>query len=154
MSKQVVDDKGMVRVFVYGTLKLNHANAVVMNNAGAQFIGHDCIEGNFDLYDLGGFPAIVDGTNKQMIKGHLFCLDPEGLKALDHLEGHPNFYARRKIWTVGQEKRAWVYVLQEKKWLRDERLIDDGIWHPSDLELAFWKEQRRKPTLKCFQEAG
>ena len=58
MSKQLVDDKGKVRVFVYGTLKLNHANAVVMNNTGAQFIGHDCIEGNFDLYDLGGFPAL------------------------------------------------------------------------------------------------
>jgi gamma-glutamylcyclotransferase (GGCT)/AIG2-like uncharacterized protein YtfP len=150
MQPAKVNDKGKVRVFVYGTLKLNHANALVMSKAKAQFIGHDCIRGLYDFYDLGGFPAVVDGKEDNLIKGHLFCMDEEGLAALDHLEGHPNFYRRRKVWTVGHEKRAWVYVLQNDTYLRDENLITDGLWRPSDLELAFWKGQKEKPTLACF----
>lgn len=153
--KSIVNDKGKVRVFVYGTLKLNHANALVMSKANAKFIGHDCIQGQYEFYDLGGFPAVVDDSEKdRMIKGHLFCMDEEGLAALDHLEGHPNFYNRRKVWTAGRNKRAWVYILQNKEWLRNENPISDSVWKPTDLELAFWENQQKKPTLDCFTKGN
>lgn len=141
MKNRPVDDKGKVRLFVYGTLKNGHHNSVLLDEAKAQLIGHDSIHGRFNLFDLGGFPAITDGNKLSHIRGELYSLpDDEALAAIDHLEGHPNFYRRRKVWTHHLHKRAWVYVLASDTWAkRSDNITDEGVWKPSDLESLYWK---------------
>lgn len=135
-------DKGMIRVFVYGTLKGGHSNHVLMHNSGAIFLGRDSITGLFKMYDMGTFPAVItriDGPTA-IIRGEVWAMEPEGLATLDLLEGHPHFYARRKLWTDRMNKRVWVYFLVSK--FGDEATDDDEIttciWNPNEAEQAYW----------------
>ena len=106
------DDKGKIRVFVYGTLKIKHGNHTLLEKARADFVGHDTITGAFQMYDLNGFPALHGAEENHQIKGQIFALpNEEGLAALDYLEGHPNFFRRVKLWSDRLKKRVWVYML-------------------------------------------
>lgn len=140
-----INDKGSVRVFVYGTLKRGLGNYITMQKAGGQFMGFDHIEGNFKLAEIGGLPAVVpDLTKTNKVYGQLFCMDEEGLAVLDLLEGHPNFYTRSKIRTESRDKRAWVYFMQNRDWINGHSKvtdIDNNIYMPSDNELAYWKRK-------------
>ena len=64
-------------------------------------MGYDYIKGPFAMYSLTHYPAItqVQSSQQRVIKGQLFMTDEAGLAALDRLEGHPNYYTRRKEWT-------------------------------------------------------
>jgi gamma-glutamylcyclotransferase (GGCT)/AIG2-like uncharacterized protein YtfP len=42
------------------------------------------------MHDLGAFPAIVPG-GATPIAGEVYELDADTLRALDHLEGYPQF---------------------------------------------------------------
>lgn len=146
-----VDDRGMIRVLVYGTLKEGHANHRLIKAAGGQFLGYDSLSGPFRMVDMTGFPGVVmeEADDDEEIKtstiyGELWGIEPEGLAAIDLLEGHPNFYRRFKWWTNG-EKRAWVYMLAPKwldnmkVYLTNDRTIHEGIWKPSDTETEYWE---------------
>jgi len=49
----------------------------------------------------------------KMVEGVLWSIDQSGLRALDALEGYPNYYNRIRVTiTCGPEKySAWVYVM-------------------------------------------
>lgn len=135
--------KGKVRVFVYGTLKLNHSNNVILNNRDTTFMGHDFIEGHYRMIELGNFPAIIYDPKAPVTRifGQVFATNDDGLAACDLLEGHPRFYERTKIRTKGRDLRAWVYCLKEPERFGDHDEITTGIWNPLDLELAFWESE-------------
>jgi gamma-glutamylaminecyclotransferase len=135
------DDKGMIRVLVYGTLKKGHSNHILLEEAGAQFIGYDSVTGDFTMYDMGAIPAVVDSEAGQpnKIRGELWAIDPEGLASLDLLEGHPNFYQRRKLWTDVHGRRAWMYFMMIPDYLpKDPETKGLGLWHASHEENKFW----------------
>jgi gamma-glutamylcyclotransferase (GGCT)/AIG2-like uncharacterized protein YtfP len=148
-----VDDKGMIRILVYGTLKRGHANHRLIEMAKGVFLGYDKISGPFRMVNMTGFPGIIiedcdnDGVlNTSTVRGELWGVDPEGLAAIDMLEGHPSFYKRVKWWT-DSEKRAWVYTLSPH-WLSNmrvyttaDRTIKEGIWRPGEAERKYWEEQ-------------
>lgn len=150
---QKVDDKGLIRILVYGTLKDGHGNHRLIKNSGGRFIRYDSITGPFQMCNMTGFPGVYrnqegDLGNLQTIKGELWALEPEGLATLDLLEGHPNFYRREKYWTNGNNgdaKKAWVYILNPnwlkgmKSYLTPDRIIPEGIWKPSAEETKFWE---------------
>lgn len=140
-DKVTPDDKGKIRVLVYGTLKDGHSNHILMEEADATFIGYDSVTGPFRMFDLGAIPAVVDAPDfENVVRGELYSIDSEGLAALDMLEGHPNFYARRKLVTDVHNRRAWMYMLTSTNWLHEGSDIEaDGLWHPSDHEKKFWK---------------
>ena len=71
-------------VFVYGTLLKGHAN-YEHYLAPANPIMRCEAEG-FDLYELGAYPAAVEGTGT--IKGELYKVTLEQLEKLDRLEGN------------------------------------------------------------------
>lgn len=142
MADKVKDpaDKGMIRVLVYGTLKKGHSNHVLLEQSDAQFIGYDSVTGPYQLWDLGAIPAVMDEPNNDAhIRGELWALGPEGLASLDMLEGHPDFYQRRKLVTDVHERRAWMYFLNSDGWLgaRAEKR-GGGMWHASKDEVKFW----------------
>jgi len=148
--------KGKIRVFVYGTLKEGRGNHSLLKSANAQFVGYDAVTGPIQMIDMVGFPglyrpAAAGGENVQeatpfRARGEVWAIDPEGLAALDYLEGHPTFYRREKWWTEGGV-RAWVYLLSpqttlraiSRGWLEDKKEIPEGIWNPSDEELEHWE---------------
>jgi len=141
-----LEDKGKIRVFVYGTLKQDHGNHVLIQAAEGLFMGYDRVEGAYKMCDMGGFPGVYhpgDATTRNTIYGELWALEPEGLATLDMLEGHPNFYKREKLWTAN-EKRAWMYMLSPRyisqvSALRQPKLeIKGGLWGATKKELAYW----------------
>ena len=148
-TKEEFDDKGMIRVFVYGTLKKDHGNHVLIQASGGEFLGYDSITGAYKMCDMGGFPGVYhpgDGAMQKRIYGELWALQPEGLATLDMLEGHPNFYRREKLWTNDVEKKAWMYFLspryisQRPELRKPVRNIDSGIWGASNAEKEHWGE--------------
>lgn len=147
MAEQVsaaTDDKGKIRVLVYGTLKQGHSNHALLERANAEFLGYDSVTGHYSLYDLGAIPAVMDNTVEQprTIRGELYAIEPEGLAALDLLEGHPNFYQRRKLWTNIHKKRAWMYFLTAPDFIGpDTEAKPLGLWHGSPEENKFWLKQ-------------
>lgn len=149
MADKVKDpaDKGMIRVLVYGTLKVGHSNHILLEKAEAQFIGYDSVTGPYQLYDLGAIPAVMDAPSQgnRKIRGELYAIQPEGLAALDLLEGHPHLYQRRKIWTDVHKRRAWVYMLVAPNFLHDgAEAKSAGLWHGSPEENKFWLAHNKK----------
>jgi len=110
-------------------------------------MNHDRIFGGFDikvtpawtygeLYDLGYFPALTEGTNK--VYGELIEFDNlEILQRIDSLEGYRgensnfNFYDRKEIqvFTDDNEFTAWAYFLNKSKIIDSGgELITSGVW--------------------------
>lgn len=80
------------------------------------------------------------------MRGEVWAIEPEGLMALDLLEGHPSFYRREKWWT-DKDVRAWMYMMSpgavvrglEKGWFDSERNIPEGMWRPTKDEQEAWE---------------
>ena len=113
------------QVFVYGTLKHGFWNNRLLENA--EYVGNALIEG-LDLFSLGGFPGVVDGTGR--VVGEVYMVDDLELKHLDRLEGNGSFYTREQRNTLlyqtpdGTDKNnyigeSWVYVLPNRHQERD-----------------------------------
>lgn len=140
------DDNGMVRVFVYGSLKRNMGNNALLQRVGAKCLGYDTITGPFGMMSFGGFPGVVH-TNDAVpttIFGEVWATHEEGLAALDMLEGHPNWYERRKFRTDILDRRAWMYTLPLGEGYLDPGKydrVDHNIWRPDDAEVSFFNAQ-------------
>jgi len=134
-------DNGKIRVLVYGTLKRDHSNHDLMEAAGAEFLGYDSVTGPYTVYDLGGLPAAVDSKleKPRRVRGEMYTITPEGLASLDMMEGHPNLYRRRKLFTDVMQKRVWVYFLHATQHLHEDvNEAVSGLWRPSKEESRYW----------------
>ncbi len=107
-------------VFVYGTLRQGESNHHFL--AGAQLLGMHETQPEYALYDLGAYPAVIQGHNT--ILGEIYLIDDDTLQALDKLEDVPIEYRRELIDTpFGQ---AWIYLYQDITQL--DTLISTGDW--------------------------
>lgn len=120
----------MNRVFVYGSLMSGMGNHGMM--AEAKLIGAcHALPGQYQLRDLGPFPAVefhYDGTS---IQGELYEISDELLACLDRFEGCPDHYRRGIVMTsVGF---AWIYLLSGEP---HGTVIESGDWrsHLSEKE--------------------
>lgn len=144
----------MVNLFVYGTLRCNEPNSYLLfyEDSGCELISTDCTLRGYEMYSLGGYPAITESENPDAaVKGDLVRV-PEGLlkEAIDRLEGYSenrrdedNYYLR-KIGKVtdenGQVHDAWFYCMEvEKLQFHSARIIPDGDW------CRFRKEGNDRP---------
>jgi gamma-glutamylaminecyclotransferase len=77
----------MTPVFVYGTLKRGLSNSGWLR--GQVYAGEARTEARYRLYDLGGYPGMVEeGTGDGVsIEGEVWDVDEAGLLGLDVLEG-------------------------------------------------------------------
>jgi len=120
MSKRV---NGRTRVFVYGTLLRGEPNHRLLARAG--LVGEARTRPEFDLVDLGHFPAIIEGGSTA-VAGEVYEVDRLALAALDRLEGHPSFYRRERIRLDGGQVVEAYLLPAEQAW--SEKLIDTGDW--------------------------
>jgi len=110
-------------VAVYGTLRRGEGNwAWALKNTSA-FIGDYRIPG-FVLFSNGCYPYAVEGSGEITVE--IFEIDAETLNRLDHLEGYPHHYNRKKI-TVG-EKEAWIYFTEREEIKCSCTKIPSGDW--------------------------
>lgn len=141
--EEIRPDRGDIRIFVYGTLKTQHGNNVLLQNCNARCLGYDTIKGPFYMVSMGGFPAIVPTDNpaeENTIYGEVWYGDDDMLTSCDLLEGHPVWYRRQKVRTTFLERNVWVYVmptLYEKIALD---VIPGGMWRPTPKETAHWSK--------------
>ena len=119
-------------VFVYGTLKQGHCNHRIMqmdDAAPSELVMRDAtIKG--DLYDLGPFPAAVESKSGK-INGEVWDVSNQTVRHLDRLEGHPDFYKRKKVLILGTNWHAWAYFMPEAP--------KDAV----PLPVGNWSDQRR-----------
>ncbi len=116
----------MNTVFVYGSLKKNFHNHVLLK--GSKFLGTAKSEASrFKMLDLGSFPGLVFGN--EQVKGELYKVDDDTMAALDRLEGHPSFYKRLVFNFVDEQDvvvPAWVYILQDD--YSSSTTVEDCNW--------------------------
>jgi gamma-glutamylcyclotransferase (GGCT)/AIG2-like uncharacterized protein YtfP len=91
-------------IFVYGTLRHGGSHHRLM--AEALLLG-DWISGpQYDLLDMGAYPALVPGSGT--VIGEVYRIERGMLPALDVYEGCPGDYRRERIPTSYGE--AWIYL--------------------------------------------
>jgi len=111
---------GAYLVFVYGTLKAGEPNYSVMTDETTgrwEFVGAGTMVNKYPLvigsrYNI-PFLLAQEGVGYN-VRGEVYCVDDDKLKALDILEAYPEFYTRRVeeiAMASGEVLRAWTYLL-------------------------------------------
>lgn len=117
-----------IRAFVYGSLKEGFGNHCVLD--GARKLGEAVVAGDYKMLDLGYYPGVVrTGLDDTEIHGEVYLVSPDGLDALDCLEGHPSYYCREKIET--EHGKAWIYLLPDSYNDSSAVEVETGIWTES-----------------------
>ncbi|MFT7484316.1 MAG: gamma-glutamylaminecyclotransferase [Candidatus Paceibacteria bacterium] len=81
-------------IFVYGTSMSGEPNHGLMT--GARFVSEACTLAEFDLVDLGGFPAMVHGGETK-VNGELYSITRVGVQFMDEVEDHPEYFRRTAV---------------------------------------------------------
>jgi len=105
-------------VFVYGSLKQGEYHHYLLKQ-NPHFLGK--LEGYVLLTSSANYPAITEGNG--YVEGEINLVDDDTLRALDHLEGHPTFYIRKKVMvaieTTPHKIESWTYVIvNPNQWVK------------------------------------
>jgi len=137
-----------IPVFVYGSLKTDLGNHVLLERSKAIFVGYDTITGPFTMISFRGFPGVIREPNTQApiqpVMGELWMVDAGCLVSLDMLESHPNFYERFKYRTDVNDVDAWMYTLPASTVYMNRSVypeVHPAIWRMNSTEHAFFNEQ-------------
>ncbi len=124
-------------VFVYVSLKKGFHNQNFLQTA--TFVGEEKLL-DYKMYSLGNFPGIIYApqTGKN-IQGELYLCNTTIIRALDRLEGHPNFYERAFL-TLASGRKAWVYIYK-LDW-ESLPLVESGVWVEPNYSRKFGNEQK------------
>ena len=109
-------------VAVYGTLRKGKGNWEHFLK-DSKHVGVYTVHG-FELYCNGFYPYAVPGDGEITID--LFEIDVETLRHLDHLEGYPAHYNRKKI-NVGNVE-AWIYFTADPEVKNRCAKVPSGNW--------------------------
>jgi gamma-glutamylcyclotransferase (GGCT)/AIG2-like uncharacterized protein YtfP len=98
-------------VAVYGTLKRGHANHY-RHLTESKFIGKGVTKDKYPLI-VRGLPYMIEEKGKgHQVEVEVYKVDDDTFRDLDALEGHPNWYQRKRVpisMSKGKEVMAWVY---------------------------------------------
>ncbi|MDI3329085.1 MAG: gamma-glutamylcyclotransferase [Alicyclobacillaceae bacterium] len=120
----------MISVFVYGTLLTGEPN----HRVAAPYllsVRPGRVRGR--LYDVGPYPALVLDEAGREIEGEWFEVTPEGLKAMDWLEGYrgpgqKNFYERAWVRDTREDREGWIYVWLDSRGCPEIRVRSWRAW--------------------------
>lgn len=124
------------RIAFYGTLLREHgAQDLLGIREACTFVETCTLAGR--LYDLGGYPAFVDGDDA--VYGEVFEVDEDTLAIVDAFEGFDpgepdgGEYVRERVTPVERIDPVWVYRYRGS--LDDARLIASGDYRGGN---SFW----------------
>lgn len=119
-------------IIVYGTLLSGESNFQWYLKGKGQFLDKFETEPKFKMLTTGGFPIVTDGDTS--IKGEIFSVDDDTLRAIYRLEGYSGVRGHQNNWydTVLIETpygEAEMFY-QSSEELDDSRLqtIESGDW--------------------------
>jgi len=98
------------KVFVYGTLKKDNSTRGLNLWSDATYVGDAVTHDQFNLWDMGSFPAVTLKGNAS-ISGEVWEVSDEVFESLDRIEGYPEFYERTEIETA--YGKAWMYYIPD-----------------------------------------
>ncbi len=122
MGYEIADGSEAV-VFVYGTLLRGESNHFRLS--AARYLGEARTAPSFDLVDMGGFPALIEG-GASSVSGEVYAISRDTLSLLDELEDHPSFYCRQPV-VLSDESVVMAYVLPRRRAGRLPRIVS-GSW--------------------------
>jgi gamma-glutamylcyclotransferase (GGCT)/AIG2-like uncharacterized protein YtfP len=125
----------VTKFFVYGTLKRNYGNNIVLGSA--KFVGAGTtVSQDFRMLN-GGFPMVFTGGNFG-IKGEVFeVTDEQTERNLDRLEGVPHLYTRSEVEVrIGDDTEVCTMYVTNPKYA--ERAAHGWV-EPDDNNLLEWK---------------
>lgn len=111
------------RLFVYGTLMQGEVNHSYLRNA--QYMGRILTKPDYELIDLGYFPALLKKGNDS-VHGELYEVDEDTLHRIDRLEGNPHFYYRDTVF-LDDDTTALTYF-QRRSRNQPCIVISSGNW--------------------------
>ena len=109
-------------LFVYGTLRLGESNH--RHLAGGLFRAVASTTAAYELVDMGGYPALLEGGNTA-VQGELYEVDAGHLTLLDAFEDVPLLYDRKTV-SVG-DVEAETYIMRPEV-AGDAPRIPSGDW--------------------------
>lgn len=110
-------------VFVYGTMKRGHSNHDYLS--GARFVADVLTAPEFELVDLGDYPAMVHGGETR-VSGELYAVSRRGIQWVDELEDHPEYFRRTRV-RLDDGTEVFGYLLSKDQGHPYPR-IPSGIW--------------------------
>ena len=119
------DDTEYIDVFVYGTLMAGFGNSFFLQND--VFLGEGETKPEYTLYNLGHFPAMVEGGNTS-VKGEIYEVHPQTLIWLDKLEGVAEGLYERKEITLMDGEKALTYIFPKKNLRKQDTVLSPGDW--------------------------
>lgn len=119
------DDIKYVDVFVYGTLMKGHQNNFFLQND--VFLGYGETKPEYTLYDLGHFPAMIEGGDTS-VKGEIYEVDPRTVEWLDKLEGVADGLYEKKEITLIDGGKVLTYILPRENLRPGDGKIKSGKW--------------------------
>jgi len=116
----------MTKVFVYGTLKEGHYNNYLL--VRGKKLGEAMTLQPFVLYNC-GFPIAVEHSEDAPllpVMGEVWEVDAETLLRLDRLEGHPDWYERKKVSVTGDyDGEVDMYIQPNSRTKQLSNIIDN-----------------------------
>lgn len=96
----------MIELFVYGTLMRGERGHSLLR--GARLVAEARTAPCFELVDMGGYPAMVDGGTRSVV-GEIHAVHPDAFATLDAYEDvHDGLYRREPIVVAGRLVQAYL----------------------------------------------
>ena len=121
-------------VFVYGSLKKGFGNHRVLKMNDGVLLSDNVMIFGAKMYNVGAFPCITFSDNpSDVVHGELYVVNNNTLKALDMLEGYPDFYDRKQVYIYDEDNpayqtEAWVYYWADEEQAEGLTQIKTGRW--------------------------
>ena len=113
----------MVEIFVYGTLMRGERGHALLG--GARFVAPARTAACFDLIDMGGYPALVEGGARSVL-GEIHAVHERVFPALDAYEDvHDTLYRRARLIVAGRQVQAYLLPRAHVAW---RPCIPSGDW--------------------------
>ena len=126
-----------MKLMVYGTLQQGYWNNRLLQ--GANFLGKAVTKNKYVLFNCGFPKAVPFSLNEGKypllpVIGEVYEINDQHLAMCDRLEGHPNWYIRKKIGVTleGEDDEAYIYEMPE--WQEHT----DGLCHNVDNMYYRW----------------
>jgi gamma-glutamylcyclotransferase (GGCT)/AIG2-like uncharacterized protein YtfP len=110
------------KLFAYGTLRRGEQAHGLL--AGARLLAKARTAPCFTLFDMGGYPALVQGGSTAVL-GEIYEIDPALLEALDRYEEAPEVFQRTTIEVAGSQVLAYLLPAERAA---GNPLLPDGDW--------------------------
>lgn len=142
-------------VAVYGSLKKGFGNHRLIANS--ELVSKGITPPIFKMISFLAYPGILDGNKN--IEVEVYSVDSLTFKRLDGLEGYPNFYNRKLVNILKEDKalipnyeptdedilEAWIYYLDtstENYYHSKPDYLNLSKTYPESLEVISWDKDK------------